>query len=60
VACDRAAGGATPDVLALFHAIDGLRPFGGVMMGESGNLFGTTFQGGVNGNNGAVFELAVL
>jgi uncharacterized repeat protein (TIGR03803 family) len=35
---------------------DGYHPFGGVIMDRGGNLYGTTWQGGVGGN-GVVFKL---
>lgn len=35
---------------------DGREPFSGVIFDRSGNLFGTTFEGGA-GNTGTVFEL---
>ena len=35
---------------------DGAYPTGGVIMDKSGNLFGTTYAGGTNGN-GTVFEI---
>jgi uncharacterized repeat protein (TIGR03803 family) len=36
---------------------DGYYPYGGVVMGKSGALYGTTEQGGSSPNNGTVFEL---
>ncbi len=35
---------------------DGARPMGGVVVDSSGNIYGTTLQGGTD-NNGTVFEL---
>jgi uncharacterized repeat protein (TIGR03803 family) len=52
------ANGATaPTTLATFSGTNGQNPEGGVIMDGSGNLFGTTFNGGANGF-GEVFELA--
>jgi len=45
-------------VLALFNGTDGANPtFGGVIMDSSGNLYGTTYNGGALGD-GTVFEVA--
>jgi uncharacterized repeat protein (TIGR03803 family) len=35
---------------------DGADPFGGVILGANGNLYGTTEDGGANGD-GVVFEI---
>jgi uncharacterized repeat protein (TIGR03803 family) len=43
-------------VLYSFSGTDGFEPFGGLVVGESGQLFGTTRIGGAWGN-GTVFEL---
>jgi uncharacterized repeat protein (TIGR03803 family) len=45
-------------VLYIFTASsgDGLSPYGGLIMDPSGNLYGTTYQGGAN-SHGTVFEL---
>jgi uncharacterized repeat protein (TIGR03803 family) len=43
--------------LALFGNGAGLHPFGGLIADPSGNLYGTTFEGGTS-NDGTVFELA--
>ena len=37
---------------------DGKGPLAGLLMDQSGNLFGTTFGGGANGEGGTVFELS--
>ncbi len=49
-------GGET--VLHSFNAdgTDGINPYGGVVLGKKGNLYGTTYQGGTNGD-GTVFKL---
>ena len=47
--------------LASFNGLDGLNPNGGVVLDSAGNLYGTTYQSGTDGNgNGAgnVFEIA--
>jgi uncharacterized repeat protein (TIGR03803 family) len=36
---------------------DGRHPFAGLIMDSSGNLYGTTDQGGTSNNDGTVFEL---
>lgn len=43
--------------LATFNIADGANPYGGLLIDGSGNLFGTTYDGGVH-NAGTVFELA--
>ena len=43
--------------LASFNGADGSDPYAGVIMDSSGNLFGTTIQGGADGD-GTVFEIA--
>jgi uncharacterized repeat protein (TIGR03803 family) len=48
-------GGAfTP--LHSFHGKDGSIPYGGLVQGNDGNLYGTTFVGGANGD-GTVFKM---
>jgi len=49
-------GGET--VLHSFNAdgTDGINPYGGMVLGKKGNLYGTTYQGGTNGY-GTVFKL---
>jgi uncharacterized repeat protein (TIGR03803 family) len=37
---------------------EGLNPQGGIIFDKSGNLYGTTTQGGVTSNGGTVFELS--
>ncbi len=50
--------GWTQTVLYTFQgSADGQNPVGGVALDEAGNLFGTTFDGGVNGG-GTVYELS--
>jgi uncharacterized repeat protein (TIGR03803 family) len=55
----KTAGGyaSTPTVLASFNGADGTGPSGGLIADASGNLYGTTSQGGPN-NEGVVFEIA--
>jgi uncharacterized repeat protein (TIGR03803 family) len=38
------------------NGIDGSLPWGGVILDSSGNLYGTTGEGGANGN-GTAFEI---
>lgn len=47
----------TENVLYAFSGADGDYPFGGVVFDASGNLYGTTVDGGT-GNLGTVFELS--
>jgi len=47
----------TETVLFSFNGPNGNHPFGGVIAGGAGNLYGTTSQGGEN-NFGTVFELS--
>jgi hypothetical protein len=51
-------GGAwTEKMLYRFNGQDGATPAAGVVFGGNGDLYGTAFAGGINGN-GAVFDLA--
>ena len=43
--------------LASFNGTDGRWPYASLIMDSSGNLYGTTFDGGANGD-GTIFELA--
>jgi uncharacterized repeat protein (TIGR03803 family) len=43
-------------VLWIFNTTDGEFPYGGVILDDADNLYGTTYQGGANGA-GVVFEL---
>ena len=56
----KTAGGyaSTPTTLASFDGANGLGREGGLIADSNGDLFGTTFQGGANGDNGTVFEIA--
>jgi uncharacterized repeat protein (TIGR03803 family) len=45
------------EALDSFGVSNGAVPFGNITLDDSGNLFGTTSQGG-NSNNGVVFEVA--
>jgi uncharacterized repeat protein (TIGR03803 family) len=47
----------TETVLYAFNGSDGYAPFGGVIADSAGNLYGTTFYGGVS-DAGTVFKLA--
>ncbi len=49
-------GGWTEKVLHSFGGTDGNNPQAGLVMNGAGNLFGTTYMGGIN-NYGTVFEL---
>lgn len=52
-------GGWTETVLHSFSGSDGSVPMGGLVFDTSGNLYGTTEQGGTNTNkDGVVFKLA--
>jgi len=47
-------------VLFDFTGVDGAKPLGGLIGDASGNLYGTTFSGGINGGSaglGVAFEL---
>jgi len=52
-----AQGGGTLTTLASFNGTDGQYPEAGVIMDNSGNLYGTTYRGGAS-SDGTVFELA--
>ena len=54
---DIASGSGTITTLGSFNGINGEAPFAGVSLDRSGNLYGTTTNGGAN-NDGTVFELA--
>ena len=51
-----AQGSSTLTTLASFTGANGSGPHGGVTFDSSGNLFGTTYQGGASGN-GTVYEI---
>ena len=51
-------GGTTISALDSFTGANGLYAFGGVTFDSSGNLFGTTNQGGKAGGGGTVYEIA--
>ncbi len=52
-----ARGSGTITTLASFNGTNGASPYAGVIMDGSGNLYGTTYQGGAS-SEGAVFKLA--
>jgi len=52
-----AQGSGAITALASFNGTDGQTPDGGLIRDNSGNLYGTTYQGGASGD-GTVFELA--
>jgi uncharacterized repeat protein (TIGR03803 family) len=54
----KTAGGyaSTPTTLVSFNGTNGDLPWGGLIADVSGDLFGTTFEGGANGD-GTVFEI---
>jgi uncharacterized repeat protein (TIGR03803 family) len=49
----------TEKVLHTFNQKDGAEPYAGLIFDASGNLYGTTYQGGVDGA-GTVFELTPI
>ena len=49
--------GPTMNVLASFNRSNGANPYAGLVADANGNLFGTTVDGGANGD-GTVFEIA--
>jgi uncharacterized repeat protein (TIGR03803 family) len=54
----RSGAGWKETVLYNFQGLDdGANPVGGVVMDKAGNLYGTTFDGGINGG-GTVYELS--
>ncbi len=50
-------GGWNSTTLHSFNGNDGSAPVGGVILDGSGNIYGTTANGGSQGNNGVVFEV---
>jgi uncharacterized repeat protein (TIGR03803 family) len=50
-------GSGTITTLASFDGVNGSHPLAGLVMDGSGNLFGTTYDGGAD-NDGTVFEVA--
>ncbi len=54
---EMANGSTTITTLSSFNSVDGTDPEGGLVMDESGNLYGTTYSGGADGD-GTVFEVA--
>jgi len=49
-------GGWTEKTLHVFSGPDGSNPFGGLVLDAAGNLYGTTYAGGSNGD-GTAFEI---
>lgn len=41
-----------------YSGSDGRQPYGGLIFDSSGNLYGTTYQGGTGGGEGTVYELS--
>ena len=56
IAKTKAGYASTPTVLTSFNGADGGVPRGGLIADAAGNLFGTTYQGGAEGD-GEVFEI---
>jgi uncharacterized repeat protein (TIGR03803 family) len=52
----REGGGWTEKVLHSFNGTDGALPLAGLIFDDSGNLYGTTSEGGIH-NSGTVFEI---
>jgi len=50
-------GGATYSLLHSFGSADGESPWGGLVVGSDGYLYGTTQEGGANSYYGAVFKM---
>ena len=50
--------GWTETVLHSFQSSEGTEPFGTLISDASGNLYGTTYDGGIGGYAGSVFELS--
>ena len=50
--------GWTKTVLHSFQSSEGMSPLGGLIFDASGNLYGTTYAGGIGGYAGSVFELS--
>ena len=46
------------NILHSFDGDDGVLPYAGLIMDQSGNLFGAAWLGGVTGSSGTVFELS--
>jgi uncharacterized repeat protein (TIGR03803 family) len=51
-------GGWTETVIHAFLGSDGREPEGDLIFDSAGNLYGTAYSGGLNGDNGSVFELS--
>ena len=54
------AGGWTESVIYNFSGPNGAFPFSNVIFDNTGNLYGTTLQGGSDGRFGAIYELTYL
>jgi hypothetical protein len=55
--CPAACAAPSYKILHNFTGSDGVGPYSGVIVGQNGNLYGTTVGGGVGGCCGTVFEL---
>jgi uncharacterized repeat protein (TIGR03803 family) len=51
-------GGWTETVLHSFQGLDGTQPEGTLIFDASGNIYGTAYFGGLNSEDGSVFELS--
>lgn len=49
--------GAFANLHSFTHGVDGANPYAGLMQGNDGNFYGTTFNGGTN-DSGTVFKIA--
>jgi uncharacterized repeat protein (TIGR03803 family) len=51
-------GAWTEKTLHVFNGVDGSNPYGGLVLDAAGNLYGTTYAGGSNGD-GTAFEIVL-
>ena len=52
------ATGALTTLYSFTGGKDGRNPSGGLVQGNDGNFYGTTLQGGINGDYGTVFKIS--